>query len=176
MWDWSDKNGMYLEAARGWLELGDPRSAAQELENISGLRRAQPDVLRVRLQIAMECHDWRNAQALAHGLIRATKHDADVFLWRSEAVRHLPEGGIQSALSLLLEVANDFPNEAAIPFQLACYNCQLGEHATAQCWLALAFEAAQRQGCLKKWKAAALENRDLASLRKKMGRAVSLWV
>jgi len=176
VWDWSDKNGMYLEAARGWLELGDARTATQELENISGLRRAQPDVLRVRLQIAMEARDWRSAFALAQGLIRVTQHDAEIFLWRSEALRHLPEGGVHKALALLLEATNDFPNEAAMPFQLACYNCQLGEEATAQCWLALAFEAAQRQGCLKKWKAAALENHDLAPLRKKMGRAVSLWM
>lgn len=176
MWDWSDKNGMHLEAARGWLELGDPRTATQELESITGLRRAQPDVLRVRLQIAMEARDWRNALALAQGLIRVTQHDPEIFLWRSEAVRHLPEGGVQPALASLLEVANDFPNEAAIPFQLACYNCQLGHEATAKCWLALAFEAAQRHGSLKKWQAAARENRDLAALRKKMGHATSLWV
>ena len=73
-------------------------------------------------------------------------------------------------------MANEFPDNPAIPFQLACYNCQLGEEATAKCWLALALEAAQRHGCMKKWKAAALENRDLAPLRKKMGRATSLWV
>ena len=176
MWEWSDKNGIHLEAASGWLELGDPRTASQELGNISGLRRALPDVLRVRLQIAMESGDWRNAFALAQGLICVTQHDAEIFLWRSEAVRHLPKGGVQQALSLLLEAANDFPNEPAIPFQLACYNGQLAQEATAQSWLTIAFEAAQRHGSLNKWKAAALESPDLASLRKKMGRATSLWV
>jgi hypothetical protein len=176
VWDWTDKNGMHLEAARGWLELGDPRTALDELANISGLRRAQPDVLKVRLQIALACGDWPAAYALSQGLIKARQREAEVFLGRSRAVCHLPDAGAAKALALLLEVANEFPEDPAIPFNLGCYNSLLGQESTEKGWLALAFDAAQRQGTLKKWKAAALTHRDLAPLRKKMGASTSLWL
>ena len=167
---------MYLEAARGWLELGDPRTAADELRNISGLRRAEPDVQKVRLQIAVDSDEWPAAFALAQGLIHAQQRDAQIFLWRSQAARHLSEDGLPQALALLLEVANEFPEDPAIPFHLGCYNAALAQESTARCWLALAFDAAQRQGTLKKWKAAALVHRDLALLHKKTGATSSLWV
>ena len=167
---------MHLEAARGWFELGNMHEAGEELARITGLRRAEPDVQKVRLQIALRSRDWSGAFALAQGLIQASPRDGQIYLWRSQAVRHLSDDGLSRALSLLLEVANDFPDEPAIPFQLACYNCQLDQASTAQCWLAIAFECALRNGTAKKWKSTALDEGDLAPLRKKMGEAVGLWL
>jgi len=41
----------HFEAAQGWLALGDWRSANDELENITPLHRAHPDVLALRWAI-----------------------------------------------------------------------------------------------------------------------------
>jgi uncharacterized protein HemY len=157
---------MYLEAARGWLELGDPKSALQEIENITGLRRAQPDVLRLRLQIYLKCRQWRSAFAIAQGLAGFTPRDPDVFLAQAEAARQMPGGSLSRALALLLEVANEFPDEPAVPFRLACYNCQLGNHATALSWLQIAFDVASRSKTELKWLGTALEEPDLAPLHR----------
>jgi uncharacterized protein HemY len=165
VWEWTNKNEMHLAAAEGWLELGDPISAIQELEQISGMRRAKPDVLKVRLQICVRATQWENAFAIAEGLTRVWPADPEVYVWRSSAARRMKGGSLEYALNLLLEVANDFPNEPLIPFHLACYNCQLGNQMTAQSWLQIALDAAQRNGTARQWKRAALEEPDLASLR-----------
>jgi hypothetical protein len=41
----------HLRAAEGWLELGDWRSANEELESVTAALRAHPDVLAMRWQV-----------------------------------------------------------------------------------------------------------------------------
>jgi hypothetical protein len=41
----------HLQAAQGWLELGNHTEANEELERITPLNRAHPDVLQVRWRI-----------------------------------------------------------------------------------------------------------------------------
>jgi uncharacterized protein HemY len=165
VWEWTDRNEMHLAAAQGWLELGDHISALQELENISGLRRARPDVLKIRVQICARARQWESAFAIAEALTRVWPADPEVFVWRSSAARRMAGGSLEQALNLLLEVATDFPDEPLIPFHLACYNCQLGNPRTAQSWLQIALDTAQRKGNARQWKRAMLEEPDLASLR-----------
>jgi hypothetical protein len=51
-----------------------------------------------------------------------------------------------------------FPKEAAIPYNLACYYCQLGEIEKTKHYLKKAFEIDLS------WRKAALEDEDLRSL------------
>jgi Flp pilus assembly protein TadD len=78
----------HLEAAQGWLGLGDWQSANDELEEITPTVRAHPEVLRVRVQVylkagkpdmarpvaaklAKDCPaDWRAHYALAQAETR----------------------------------------------------------------------------------------------------------
>jgi hypothetical protein len=48
----------HLQAAEGWLELGNPLEANEELEKITPELRPQPDVLRVRWQIYAAAKEW----------------------------------------------------------------------------------------------------------------------
>ena len=75
-------------------------------------------------------------------------------------------GSTLSALELLLDVANDFPDEPVVPFNLACYNAVLNKLAEAHTWLRIALEVAERNGTEKQWKNSALDEPDLAPLRK----------
>lgn len=68
------------------------------------------------------------------------------------------------ALQLLLDVANDFPDEPIIPFNLACYNCQLGCLAEARSWLHVTFEVATKQNTVREWKLKAIDDKDLEPL------------
>lgn len=49
-----------LLAAQGWLELGDWKSANDELENIQSQMRAHPDVLKIRVEVYSAAKKWDN--------------------------------------------------------------------------------------------------------------------
>jgi hypothetical protein len=50
-----------LEAAEGWLELGDWLEANEELERITPQMRAHPYVLRVRWGVYAKAQKWEMA-------------------------------------------------------------------------------------------------------------------
>jgi hypothetical protein len=61
-------------------------------------------------------------------------------------------------MEILLSAEPKFPKEAAIPYNLACYYCQLGEMEKAKCYLKQAF------GIDSSWRMSALEDEDLRPL------------
>ncbi len=65
---------------------------------------------------------------------------------------------IDGAMEILLNAEAKFPREAAIPYNLACYYCQLGEMENAKGYLKKAFEIDLD------WRMAALEDEDLRPL------------
>jgi tetratricopeptide (TPR) repeat protein len=65
---------------------------------------------------------------------------------------------IKAARDILLAAETQFPTEAIVPFNLACYCCQLGELEKAKEYLRRAFEIDSN------WRAAALDEKDLESL------------
>jgi hypothetical protein len=66
-------------------------------------------------------------------------------------------------------VAHDFPDETAVPFDLARYASVLGRLDEAQTWLYLAFQVAERNGTTTHWKTLILDDPDLAPLQKECG-------
>ncbi len=58
----------YLDAAQGWLGLGDWREANEELEQITAALRAHPDVLRVRYDVYAAAKKWEMAAEIAQAL------------------------------------------------------------------------------------------------------------
>jgi len=65
---------------------------------------------------------------------------------------------IESARNVLLSALPTFQNEAIIPFNLACYFCQLGELESAKEYLGKAFKIDPN------WREMALEDKDLEPL------------
>ena len=62
------------------------------------------------------------------------------------------------AMKILLSAEPKFPREAAIPYNLACYYCQLEQIETAKRYLKKAFELDLS------WRKAALDDEDLRPL------------
>ena len=123
----------YLRAAIGWLELGNPQEAGAELDRIPARRRGHPDVVEVRWQISSQAGQWQACVELAELLVRISPSEAAGYLHRSFALHELKR--TQEAFDLLYPVAQRFPEEAVIPYNLACYACQLGHLEQAQDWL-----------------------------------------
>jgi tetratricopeptide (TPR) repeat protein len=128
-------NTHHLSAAIGWLELGNPTEAKLELEKLTPAARQHPDVLEARWLICAEEKDWDAGLAVARSLIRTDSTRASGWLHQAYALRRVEGGGVKAALDALLPAADKFPNEVVIPYNLACYACQLRQYDLARIWL-----------------------------------------
>ena len=61
---------MHLEAAQGWLELGNHEEANEELELIDAPLRSHPDVLEVRWGIYAKVKDWEACLHIAKAMVK----------------------------------------------------------------------------------------------------------
>ena len=148
----------HLRAAQGWLELGDWQSADAELENIAPKVRAHPDVLEIRWHIHAKAEDWPACVDIAKTLTKAAPDMPQSWIHHAFALHELKR--TREAFDVLSSVVEKFPAEATIPYNLACYSCQLGDLVGARDWLAQAYQLGDAQ----KWKVTAMADPDLAPL------------
>lgn len=148
----------HLEAAQGWLGLGDCQSALDELELIDPVIRSHPDVLAVRCDIYTAAMKWPEVAAVAWTLVNLNPDRPSGWVRRSFALHGLKR--TQLAFDLLLPAARKFPEIPTIPYNLACYCAQLGKLEEARRWLQQSYEVGN--GRMLKW--AARCDPDLAPL------------
>jgi tetratricopeptide (TPR) repeat protein len=122
----------HLNAAEGWLELGNELEATAELEQISRDLRAHPDVLTLRWQIHAKAREWDACVEVAQAMMRVAPDRADAWIHHSFALHELKR--TQAAYDHLATVAETFPRIWTIPYNLACYCAQLGCLDEAQAW------------------------------------------
>jgi predicted Zn-dependent protease len=151
-----------VEAAEGWIELGMPAEARQELEPLAWEHRTHPAVLEVRWQIAAREKQWETCLELASALIQAVPELPLGWIHRSYSLHELKQTA--EARDNLLRVVDNFPGEAIVRYNLACYECQLGRSEQARQWLQKAFSL----GHAGKMKAMALDDLDLKPLWKEI--------
>lgn len=130
--------------------------ANAELERIDPFNRAAPEVLRVRVAISHGLKKWDALQVVAAKLVEFEPTNVQWTVSLAYATRRAVS--IESAREILLAAEAQFPNEGVIPFNLACYYCQLGDLETAKDYLRRAFEIDSH------WRLSALEDRDLEPL------------
>lgn len=131
----------HLSAALGWLELGNPAEALAELDRIESPWQDHADVLEARWMIHVERREWAAALESARLLTERAPERASGWLHRSYALRRVAGGGLEAAWQVLSAVADRFPKEPIVPFNLACYACQLGRREEALQWLQRALTA-----------------------------------
>lgn len=127
-----------VRAALGWLDLGNVQEAANELRALPDTLADHPQVLEVWWLIHVQASCWTQALEVAERQMVHHPRSPSSWLHRAYAVRRIPGGGLQAAWEALLPAAGMFPNEPIIPFNLACYACQLGHLDRAREWLAVA--------------------------------------
>lgn len=149
----------HLNAAHGWLELGDATSAGEELGRISTAQQLHPAVLEVRWEISARQNEWKDAHTIAQMALDLTPHLPGPWIQRSYALHELKL--TEDAYESLLPAADRFPQDATIAYNLACYCCQLGQHKLALEW----FVRARAAGDPKHLNAMAMKDPDLAPLR-----------
>ena len=151
---------LHLEAAQGWLILGNHIEADNELDRIAPQCRAHPDVLVIRWLIRARAEKWSVAFEIARTLVEQHPENPFGWIYQAYALRWMEGAGIHSARDALLPAAHKFPNEPTIAFNLACYACQLGNLKEANDWLQKAIDL----GGKKEIKTRALNDPDLEPL------------
>ena len=135
----------YLLAATGWLELGNAAAAGEELDQIQPLLRTHPDVLELRFQIHASAKQWDDAWRIAQVLVREAPERVTSWIHAGYAARRATGGSVEAAYNNLLPAAKLHPEDPLVPFNLACYTCQLGKLEAARDWLKLAFSLGHKR-------------------------------
>lgn len=123
----------HLNAATGWLMLGDAAEARSEFEQIRPARRTHPQVLDCEWQLLAREQRWQAAVEVGERMVRVSPNDASAWVHRSFALHELRR--TREAFDQLLPAVERFPGETVIPYNLACYTCQLGDLPAARRWL-----------------------------------------
>lgn len=160
----TERERFQLEAAEGWLMLGNPVEAHEELEQITGENSRHPAVLAMRWQVYAAARWWEAAWVVAKALCEMAPQSAEAWICQANTLRNYK--GVLEAWSLLLSVVNKFPQDAIIRYNLACYATQLNLMEEACGWLVQAFELEESV----QLKLAALYDPDLQPLWDKIGR------
>ena len=154
--DQNDKR--HLEVAEGWLGLGDWQSANDELEEITPAMRTHPFVLRVRYGIYEKAGKWEMAAEVARAVSEMLPENYWGHIHFAFALHELKR--TKEALCVLLPIADKFPDQYLISYNLACYCCQLGQLKESMLWLGKAIDRAGK----KEIRLMALDDPDLEPL------------
>ena len=151
----------HLRAAWGWLELGNPNEAGEDIARIRPEFLDHPDVLEARWSICAAGLRWEPALDIAETLLRLAPERASSWLHRAYALRRVKTGGLQLAWAALRPAFDKFPSDPLVSYNLSCYAAQFGRLQEAWEWLHRAMKAA---GDIKRIKAMALADLDLQAL------------
>lgn len=155
----------HLSCAIGWLELGSPGDALDDLDLIGAGVAEHPDVLEVRWQIYARMSNWELALKTAEKLRDRAPERASGWIHHAYSLRRAEGGGLDAAWSVLSRAWEKFPKEPIIPYNLSCYAAQMGQLDEAWEWLHKAMEAA---GDVDRIKQMALNDPDLVALRDRL--------
>ena len=145
----------------GWLELGLPAEAGEEIARIAPELLDHPDILEVRWEICVAGKRWETGLELAERLLSVAPDRSSGWIHRAYALRRVPGGGLEMASDALRPAFEKFPSVSVIPYNLACYAAQSDRLDDALDWLRKAIKAEGDAAAIKKL---ALADSDLEPL------------
>jgi tetratricopeptide (TPR) repeat protein len=149
----------HLNAAEGWLGLGNLIEAERELANLSSRILSHPEVLRVKYDYYGKARQWELAAETAQLLSEVVPETPYGWIHLAYALHELKR--TPEAYNVLIPIMDRFPEEFVIRYNLACYSCQMGDLDEARAWLKKAIALAGT----KTIKEMALDDTDLIQLR-----------
>ena len=153
----------HLEAAEGWLGLGNQIEAFEELEQISPQLRVHPDVLELRWQIYAKEKKWEACVNIARAIAKLAPSHPNGWFHLAYSLHELKR--TKEARHVLIPIVDKFPKEYLMRYNLACYECQLGNLKEALRWLEKTIELADKNEV----KLMALNDHDLEPLWANIG-------
>ncbi len=128
----------HLDAAIGWCDLKDYRSAAQELKKIERTLQSHPDVLEIKWRVAMHSGEFEKGLKIARKLfdVRPERWVSWAFLVSS----FLELKEVELAYEILQQARLTFEEFDMLHYDLACVCCLLNKLGEAKAHLAQAIE------------------------------------
>jgi tetratricopeptide (TPR) repeat protein len=148
----------HLNAAEGWFELGNHPEALSELNLVSTAEQGRVEILGLRWSISAQLKLWEDCVGIAASIIELAPKNVFGWIHRSYALHELKR--TSEARDLLQPALKRFPKNETIPYNLACYECQLGDVDAARDWLCRAMKLKKPE----ELKAQALDDPDLKPL------------
>ena len=124
---------LFVEAAKGWIILGDLKEANRELDRLPRAEQTHPDVLEVRFAIYSKAKKWVVCMELAAAMLELAPDRPTAWINSAQTLHQLRQ--TKDAWNALYTVRHRFPKVAEIPYHLACYACELGRFKDSQKWL-----------------------------------------
>jgi predicted Zn-dependent protease len=135
----SPPDSHHYNAACGWFELENHSEAFAELDRISNPAQNHPDILTLRWELFATQKRWADALEIGRALVQLSPERADSWIKQSYALHELKR--TQEAWDTLHSISEHFPELSTIPYNLACYACQLDQMPVALNWLKRAMKA-----------------------------------
>ena len=150
-----------LNAAIGWLELGNPVEAHNELEQLPYDQRTNPEVLKLRCRVYRRAERWDCLSMLADSCYRVLPNEPQFLVdW---AWAEFKGGSKEKAAVVLMTESGKFPDSESVAYHTAIILAALDRRPEARDWLAKAIARSSDPDRLK------LEALDLPDFEK-------LWV
>jgi len=127
-----------IRAASGWLELGMPEDALNELKSLKDESSKEVKVLELTLAAEMARENWSSASESAILLCSSTVDEPEYFLSAAFCLHEM--GRTDEALKWLLRGPEVLMEMAVYHYNLACYLWKLGEKERAHNHLAQAVQ------------------------------------
>jgi tetratricopeptide (TPR) repeat protein len=162
--EFDHQSRLHLDAAEGWLGLGNWKEAESELAQLAEPLRRHPEVLQARYLVESEAKRWDACVEIGRELVELLPDDSFGWINRAYALRRATGGGVQAAYDALRPAAERLKDLEPVTFNLACYACQLGNLDEARNWLEKCFAEAARHGRSKRRRLEALAEPDLERL------------
>lgn len=127
-----------LQPALGYLQLGMPQEANDEIEALPPELKTSRQVLSIRASIYMESGAWQLMREVSGFLVKQWPEESQHWIWLGWATRRCRS--IMEAELILLDALRFHDSEAMIHFNLACYSAQTSNLKQALMRLARAIE------------------------------------
>jgi len=122
-----------IVAAQGYCELEMRCEALGELDKLPPEEQLRPDVLEMRVLLFMQEHLWRKALNASRKLCAVAPETPIGFIHAAYCLHEM--GETRQARKLLLEGPLSLQADATYHYNLACYECVLGNFDAARGYL-----------------------------------------
>lgn len=127
-----------LGAADGYLFLGMPLEAAEELDTIPSAHQHDSAVLRARIRVLLHMKNWADGHALSEFGTELYPEENEFTVQCAFALHQMNKGG--EAVRVLLNAPEWIRRTGILHYNLACYEAQLGDLRTARQCIRAAIE------------------------------------
>jgi hypothetical protein len=126
-----------LRRTYGWLELGCPNEASEELEQLPDTLHSTREVLKLKCTILCSAHNWNDLRVLS--ATSAMYFPQEAAFAEDWAWAEHKQGRTADAYSILVQAAEKYQKTWRTAYFLACFAYALKRVREATEWLGLAF-------------------------------------